>query len=216
MDNPISAKEQLLIKMLEVEKEKDKENMTVILPGFLTKKLGSWMLIREDLLFVKSCAVELINAKGKEDAARNATIEASLWYSLIITYGKCFTENQSGRSRLEPNECFLEEHEALKEVHQTIMELRHGFIAHRGDTENEQAIVYLKVPKEAPLGDEHEFKISSAKSYSPAIEKVQEYINLFDYLLHLVTDKIQRQADKVNVAGFFNGIDQEYWKNFIL
>jgi hypothetical protein len=215
MEN-ISKKEQVLVKMLEAEKAKDNNNITVVLPSFLTRKLGSWMLIREDLLFVKSCAEELVKAKSKDEGERNPTIEASLWYSLIITYGKCYTENQSGRSRLEPNECFNDEYAALKTVHDNLMELRHGFVAHRGDTENEQAIVYLKVPKDEPLGDQHEFKISSAKSFSPSIEKVQEYIALFDYLLHILQEKIQRQAERINIAGFFDQIDKDHWKHFIL
>lgn len=113
--------------MLEAEKAKDDKNLTIVLPGFLTRKLGSWMLIREDLSFVKSCAEELRTAKSRDEADRNPTIEASLWYSLIITYGKCFTENQSGRSRLEVNDCFNEGHENYRAVHDQLMELRHGF-----------------------------------------------------------------------------------------
>ena len=214
MDKPQTPKEQVLIKLLEHEKAQEANHFTLIFPNFIVKKLASWMLIREDLLFTKSCATELLTAKEKENANRNATIEASLWYSLIITYGKCFTENQSGRSRLEENNCFNDIQE-LKETHQSIMDLRHGFIAHRGDTENEQAIVFMKIPKAEPIGDTTEFKISSTKSFSPSIDKIHEYIKLFDHLLNLVQDKIQRQAEKVNL-NFLNEIDQKYWKYFIL
>ena len=214
MDKPQSPKEEVLVKMLEHEKVQDDKNISVILPSFISKKLASWILIREDLLFAKSCSTELLTAKGKDDADRNTTIEASLWYSLIITYGKCFTENQSGRSRLEEGDCFNNQ-ENFKQIHENIMDLRHGFIAHRGDTENEQAIVYMKIPKTEPIAERVEYKISSAKSFSPSVDKIHEYIILFDFLLNIVQDKIQKQADKIDL-NFLTDIDPKYLKYFIL
>lgn len=214
MDKPQTPKEQILVKILEREKALENDHITFVIPNFLTKKLASWMLVKEDLVFVKSCAMELIAAKQKSADNRNTTIEASLWYSLIITYGKCFTDNQSGYSRLEDKNCFNNLRE-LEEIHKSMMELRHGFIAHRGDTENEQAIVFMKIPKAEQIGNQTEFKVSSAKAVSPSIEKISTYIKLFDYLLNLVQGKIQKQAEKVNL-NFLNEIDQKYWTHFIL
>jgi len=215
MENEPSRKEEVIIKMLQEQKAIESEHFLLIIPSFISKKLASYMLIQGDILFVKDLVSEIITAKTKREDERNTIIEASLWYSLIVTYGKCFTQNDIGYSKLEEKDCFGEDELGLIEIHKNIMNLRHSFIAHRGDTENETAIVFIKIPKNEPVGNLTEFKISSTKSVSPSIEKLNDYLELFNHLLKILDNKIQKQTEKINL-NFLNEIDQEYWKYFIL
>jgi hypothetical protein len=79
------------------------------------------------------------------------------------------------------------------------MELRHGYIAHRGDNENDISVVFLKVPKK----DEIDFKsshyrIKSLRIASPTYNELENYLRLFESVLEVVKDKIQKQGDKTH------------------
>lgn len=37
------------------------------------------------------------------------------------------------------------------------MDLRHSYIAHRDDTEKEQAVVFMKIPKGTEIGNQTEY-----------------------------------------------------------
>jgi len=66
-------------------------------------------------------------------------------------YGKCFTDaSENSFPKLEPSELFSEGGEKF-ETHKYLMDLRHQFIAHRGDTASEVGVAYLLVPKSDSL-----------------------------------------------------------------
>ena len=216
MEQPKNKKEEIIIEMLEREKSQDANNFTLVLPSFIGKKLVSWTLIQCDILFAIDCAKQLITFKSAEQNDRSQIIETSLWYSLIITYGKCFTENESGYSKLEKKDCFDETNvdNELLEIHNDLIELRNCFIAHRGNSENENAIVYVKIPKNEPISEKMEVKISTTQSFSPSIEMIEKYLVLFNHIVNIVNDKIQKQGDKITLS-FLEEIDPQYWKYLI-
>lgn len=213
MDAP-DKKIQLIATLLEKFKEENEEFLNYAVPNIFSRKLGSLMLIREDILLAKDAVNKLIGFKQQRidnpETQPDEIIESSLWYSTIIQYGHCYTENKGGHSRLEVNEIFtLPADQTHKDTHDEIMDLRHSFIAHRDDTEYEQAVVVMQVPKAGGDDETIGFKIKAAKTFSPSIESLNKYIQLFDFLLPKIGDKIQKQADKTR-DGLFKNLDAEH------
>lgn len=131
-------------------KDKYPNNLLYVIPDQFTKKLKSFMLIREDLFFISQITEQLISLK--ESPNSNNITEFALWQSIIVTYGKCFTENKAGMSKLEKS--IFEKHDKkYQDIHDHLMEVRHSYIAHRGDTVNEQAMVFIKVSKTGHMLD---------------------------------------------------------------
>ncbi|RZJ77583.1 MAG: hypothetical protein EOO47_16365 [Flavobacterium sp.] len=173
-------------------------NLLYEMPELLSKKLRSFMLIREDLSFIEKIAEQLIFSR--QSSSSNSVIERALWQSIIITYGKCFTETKAGMSKLE-KALFAKHGEKYESMHNHLMDIRHSYIAHRGETANEQAMVFIKVSKTGYMMDpDTEDIIISRKLASPRIGDLKMYVELFNLLLNEVQEKIQKQADKAHQA----------------
>lgn len=89
------------------------------------------------------------------------------------------------------------------------MELRNGFLAHRDDTEYEQAVVVMQVPKGEITEDNVGFRVKSAKTVLPSLEKLENYLDLFEFLLPKIEEKIKQQAVKT-IDAFFKNLDVKY------
>jgi hypothetical protein len=158
------------------------------------------MLIREDVLFVKNAVNKLIDLKQQRTGNPKPTdevVESSLWYSAIAQYGRCFNKNEGGYTRLEVNDIFaLPTDQLLKDIHDNLMILRNRFVAHRDDTEYEQAVIIMQIPKAGGDDDKIAFNIKAAITFSPPIDSLKDYIKLFDFLLPKIDAKIQKQTEK--------------------
>jgi hypothetical protein len=174
------------------------ENLLYVMPVDLSKKLKSFMLIREDLTFILDITEQLKFLK--ESADSNTTLELALWQSILITYGKCFTENKAGFSKLEKSQ--FEQHDIKYQLlHQYLMELRHSYIAHRDDTVHEQAMVFIKVSKTGYMLDgDTEDIIIARKLASPRVSDLKSLIELLNLLITEATIKIQKNGDKAHNA----------------
>ena len=194
----MTEKEKAIADIYNAVKATYPQNLLYVMPVELSKKLKSFMLIREDLSFISNIAQELISLR--ESANSNPTIELALWQSILITYGKCFTENKAGFSKLEKS--LLEKHDNKYELlHEHLMELRHSYIAHRGDTAHEQAMVFIKVSKTGRmLYRDTEDIIISRKQASPRVSDLKSIIKLLGLLIKEATIKIQKSGDKAHNA----------------
>ena len=102
------------------------------------------MLIQEDLLHAKEAIETLI--KLKEGGEKTKILKISLWRSAISSYGKCFNSNHGGYSVLTI-ECFAG-HSELKSIHDNLILFRNSYVSHRDDTEHENVVVIMRIPKE--------------------------------------------------------------------
>lgn len=212
----LTPKEELILKLIERENYKNEENIKLVVPSFLAKKIKSLMLIRLDIIHAISCTSEIL--KLKEIGVNNQLLEKSLFHSLIITYAKCFTENKGGYSQLNEKDCFKESDSEVLEIHKAIMKKRHEFVAHRDDTENEQATVFINIPKTEQIEIQSYISISAAQLSCPSVDIIIGYQRLLDFLKAKIDDKIQKQADKI-IPSFNKMIDEvgrEHLAKFIV
>nr|WP_121272491.1 hypothetical protein [Pedobacter schmidteae] len=194
----MTEKEKAIADIYNTARNKYPQSLLYVMPDELSKKLKSFMLIREDLTFILDVAEQLISLKESDDPS--TTIEFALWQSILITYGKCFTENKAGFSRLEKS--LLEKYNVKYQLlHEHLMELRHSYIAHRDDTEHEQAMVFIKVSKTGYMLDaDTEDIIIARKLASPRVGDLKSLIELLDLLIKEVTIKIQNSGDRAHNA----------------
>lgn len=165
------------------------EDIDFILPGFLAKPLASFHSMREDLRLCQSAVDKLMSSND------DGVVKASLWHTIIILYGKCFTDaSSSGMSRLVANQCFSEGQQDLRQTHDKLMELRNNFVAHRGSTDNEFFLVYLTLNH---ISLERQVQIKSVKRLMPDHNELIEYKNLITHLISVVEGKFERAANKV-------------------
>lgn len=174
--------------LLKYIKNSDEDYLKIISPSFMSKKLSTYMLIQEDLLFVRKNAELLIFIKNEKQ--KNEHFEETLWYSLISLYGRCFTDSShSKKPKLETNDLFNSSNDEL-ETHKKLMDIRHTFIAHRGDNDNELPIVYLKIPKNESIKQNNTpFQIITTRYTTESIEFLKEIISLTDFIIKKVDKK---------------------------
>ncbi|TKC06672.1 hypothetical protein FA048_15825 [Pedobacter polaris] len=209
----MTEKEKATADIYKMLKDKYPNSILYVMPEQLTKKLKSFMLIREDLSFVTQVTEQLISLKESHNP--NDIIEFALWQSIIITYGKCFTDNKAGMSKLEKS-LFEKYDKKYQEVHDHLMHLRHSYIAHRDDTVNEQAMVFIKVSKTGHMLDgDTENIIIARKLASPRVRDLKSLIELLQLLIEEADVKIQKNGDKAHNA-FLKNYTREQAKSFLV
>lgn len=185
--------EALNLVIQKIRQEQGDAQLYFPLPQY-TKKAKAYMAMNTDMEFMLEAIDELISFKSTEN--KKEFLEKALWVFFIITYGKCFTDaSKSKQTKLESSECFKGEGEKLLILHNEIMRMRHEFVAHRGDTEFEQAILYLKT-----LDDNlrTEYKIQIITASNGSLETLKLYKNLLMYLKEIVIEKMNRNISKLH------------------
>jgi len=209
----MTEKEKAITDIYKTLKDKYPNNLLFVMPDQFTKKLKSFMLIREDLVFVSQIAEQLISLKQSSNS--NNVTEFALWQSIIITYGKCFTESKAGMSKLEKS--ILEKHDKkFRDIHDQVIELRNKYIAHRDNTVNEHTMVFIKVSKTGYILDgDTEDIIISRKLASWRVKDIKLLLELFELLIEETSDKIQKHGDKAHNA-FLQKYTPEQAKSFLI
>ena len=82
------------------------------------------------------------------------------------------------------------------------MDLRHQFIAHRGETENEIGISYMLVPKKDAV-EKAQIRFSQLKQISFSGEDLIRIESLVNFVLEKLQEKIEKSGQKV-YEGMFN------------
>lgn len=202
------------ISILNRIKDLDTNYIKLVVPLSMSKQITSYMLIREDLLFIKTNAGLLL--ESKKTISRNEQTEETLWYSLIILYGRCFSNATKGQKvKLEKEDFFYNSDEVLLITHNKIIDIRNNFITHRGDNENEIPIVYVKIPRvEIPEEYNMEFEIVSTRYVTESTRFLEQIIDLVDFLIPKVKTKINKFEERVK-KGVFN-LDEESLKKLTI
>ncbi|GAB4002172.1 hypothetical protein GCM10028807_60230 [Spirosoma daeguense] len=174
------------------------EYLVIAVPGFISKKFIAYCAMKQDLELI----IQYINELR---ANHTGIIKSALSYSLISLYGKCFTDaSKNSFPKLEPSNLFSEGEDNY-ETHKYLMNLRHQFIAHRGDRENEIGISYMLIPKEGSL-DNSQVRFSQIKMAGFSVEELDRIEGLLSYLIEKLWEKIQKSSQKVydGVLSLFN------------
>lgn len=186
----MSKKDERLIKLIKKAQDKFSENYFIsAIPGFMSKKFIAYCAMKEDMELILKY-INLLREKPDD------TIESALSYSLISLYGKCFTDaSKSSFPKLESN--IFAGKDNLIETHNYLMDLRHQFIAHRGDTESEIGIAYMLIPK-VKNEQQTQIQFSQVKQKSFSKDDLDKFENQMKFIHSLLLDKIQKTGQKLH------------------
>jgi hypothetical protein len=117
----------------------DGKNCPVVpLEGPLPERLKGLSLIREDLKQVDAIFDEL----GSSESL-SIPRQKGLLFGALALYGKCFTEARGRKTTLKAESIFKGAPDELRNRHDWLMRLRHEFVAHGGDSQEEQLKLLL-------------------------------------------------------------------------
>lgn len=182
--------ERLLALIKQAQTQYSDHYFVIAVPGFLGKKFVGYCSMKEDLELLLEY-IKVLRTKPSE------VINSALSYSLISLYGKCFTDaSKSNYPKLEANQLF-EKESSHADTHAYLMQLRHQFIAHRGETESEVGISYILIPKNDSL-DRSQVRFSQLKQISFTETDLERIEPLVKYLIDELLKKIQKNGQKVH------------------
>lgn len=196
LGNIMTNREKALMHLIKKARaEYSTENYVVAIPGFMSKKFIAYCSMRDNLNLILEY-IEILRTPPK-----NPTISNSLTYSLLALYGKCFTDAaKKSYPKLEPNSLFKDLDE-LRQIHDYLMDLRHHFIAHRGDTDSEVGISLMAIPKVKDGQPQLNFKQVKLGAFTG--KRIDEIQTILEFLKVELEKKIQKCGQKV-YDGFFN------------
>jgi len=93
------------------------------------------------------------------------------------------------------------------ETHNTLIEHRHQFIAHRGDTESEVGISYLLVPKNDKI-ENAQIRFNQLKLVSFSSGEIIKIETLIKFIIGELVIKIQKSGQKT-YEGMLNSFTPE-------
>jgi|GEM_PF-5185180 len=211
----MSDNEEKTKRIVHILEQVKKEDTTInfVMPMIFSKKVASYMLIEEDILHAKEAIETLLSLKEGDKKAD--VLKISLWRSAISSYGKCFNSNKGGYSVLNA-ECFAG-HDALKDIHDNLMLLRNSYVSHRDDTEHENVVVIMKIPKEdgADLS-KIECRLKSLITATPSVQSLKESLQVIHHLLPITRQKIEHHTQRAyeGFVDFLKDLPKEHLKYF--
>lgn len=180
-----------LIHLIKQTEEKySEEYLVYTVPSFVSKKFIAYCAMKEDMELILQYIFELRNNP-------TGVIKSALSYALISLYGKCYTDAARNKfPKLEPSQLFKDGEENYV-THEYLMNLRHQFIAHRGETENEIGISFMLVSKKESL-EKTPVHFSQLKMVGFSNEDLDRFEVLIKYLIERLLEKIQKNGQKVH------------------
>ncbi len=169
--------------------DNDGKHWDFIVPGYAGKKMVAYQGMREDLII----CIDAANRLRTEQL--DGTLKTSLFYTIIILYGKCFSDATNAKfPKLEIKDCFSTADKELLETHNLIIDARNTLVAHRGETINDLGVAYLKVHVE---NGSRQFIVRQRRQQKPNNKALEKYIDLFNHVKKIVEAKFEKAGHKV-------------------
>ncbi|MFP2996813.1 hypothetical protein ABN763_12925 [Spongiivirga sp. MCCC 1A20706] len=181
-----NEKEEKIIRHLRSQKENN-DSFIFKIPEHLERKNIAYHSIILDLKTCKEALLQLQEINSE-------IVQTSLFTTVIILYGKCFTDSSSTKSPKLQSDLFSSENENLKKLHLNLMNMRHNFVAHRGQTEHEFGKAYFQVyPKTNTWG----IKVALQRRHSFEKIEIPNYLELINHLIRIAVDKYDKVGKKI-------------------
>ncbi|MBM6634529.1 hypothetical protein JTF12_09285 [Leclercia adecarboxylata] len=139
------------------------------------------------------------------DVEKNLLLK-SLFISKVITYGKCFTEAKGRRFTLQRNNV----PEKYRDLHDSIMNIRHNFAAHKGEYEYDQGGLALTLPGTKKKRYYHIFSELHQINYGTDEENNERFLELYSSLREYIKEKQEKLIKKI-YAEKIHTKTMEYW-----
>lgn len=180
-----------------IKQDNDGIHIDFLIPDYASKKLKAVQSMINDIKICTLAANKLL------DEDYDTIVSTSLHNTIIILYGKCFTDSSKAKlTKLEPKDCFDSESMGLIETHGYLMDLRHNFVAHRGNSDHEASLAYLKLNSK---NYSRQIRVRQIKLGKPKSSKLKLYLILFEHIMEVLNKMFRKESSKV-----FDHLLQEY------
>jgi len=172
------------------------------IPEYLEKRNVDYSSI---LLDLQTCEKALLQLKKRN----SEIVKTALFTTVIVLYGKCFTDSSLSKSTKLEAKIFENEEAKLRDLHLELMHSRHNFIAHRGFSEHEYGKAFFHLDlKEKTWG----IKVGIQKRFNFEKKDIPEYLYLIEFVINIVKEKFTKtQLKTVNYIYenmFKNGMNE--------
>lgn len=147
--------------------------------GRFAKKARSLTMIASDLKRAASF-LKLINGQTAPE------LVDALWSAAVVGYARCFVSSEGRGTKLERRDHLKNLPLALLERHDFILNARHNFVAHAGDTKMEQAAVHIILQPQSNRPGVIGVGLPQTRRQEPASPEVGDFINLAEAVLAIV------------------------------
>ncbi len=136
---------------------------------------------------------------------KNKAIKETLWKYAVVLLGRTFTKGDSRNVNLQ-SQYFTELTDSLKQTLNYFLHLRHKFIAHQGDSDNEyhETFIVLNPGETKEIVGLEYLKLHTV---SPSGKQVESFKELLNYLLDWTEEKIEKLKEQILTE--FNCLDIE-------
>lgn len=153
-----------------------------------SKKIISYQTIQDDLKFCH----QLMNCL--KDSSVPEIMKSATTYTLISLYGRCFTDASNHKKpKLETS--IFKENESLLESHNELITLRHNFVAHRGESDGEKAILFMITPKIHSRESILKYERKRLSRFSS--DKLSQYEVLIEFVIIQIENKLRKLGEKL-------------------
>lgn len=204
-----NIKNDRLISLIKAAKNQYSDNYFVLaVPHFIAKKFLTYCSMLDDLE-----RVQVFTQRLKEE--EDKITRSAFLYSIISLYGKCFTDATHEKlPKLEPAFIFNGQDDHLK-THEHLMNLRHNFIAHRGETDNETVMAYILVPKDSQSVEQSQLRFTQLTQLYFDTGMLNQIEELVSFLLEFIKERLEKSGQKA-YEGFMNAFTPEQMTFMIL
>ena len=169
-----------------------KDCPVVILEGPLPDRLKGLSLINQDLQQVDAILEELASKEFD-----SIPLQKGLLFGALVLYGKCFTEAKGRKTTLKPESIFKHASTEIKARHNWLMRLRHEFVAHGGEAQEEQIKLLLVLKPEEEEKGVITLIGHGASAHNLEIELIQESQETVRYAARKISLQIDALQQKL-------------------
>jgi hypothetical protein len=191
-----------LVSLIKAAKNQYSDDYFVLaVPQFLAKKFLTYCSMQDDLKLVQEFIARLKTEGDK-------IVRSAFLYSIVSLYGKCFTDATNDKlPKLEPAVLFNGSVEHL-ETHEYLMNLRHHFISHRGETSNETVMAYILIPKDERTAEQSQIRFWQLKQLFFEAGMLEHIETSVAFILAFLKEQIEKSGQKA-YNGYMNSFTPE-------
>jgi len=168
--------------------------------GRFAKRVRSLTMIASDLKRVASF-LKLIRGQIEPE------LVDALWSAAVVGYARCFVSSEGRGTKLERRDHIQNLSPALLKCHDFILNARHNFVAHAGDTKMEQSAVHIVLQPQSSRPGVIGVGLPQTRRQAPASPEVDVFINLTEAVL-VIVEALLGEATKA-LQDDYNSLDIE-------
>jgi len=141
----------------------------------------------------------------------NPFISNAVWESIIVKYGRCFVSASEGRGiKLEKSKVFDVASSNIKNMHEHMMNERHNFAAHAGNSDSD--VISSRLALMPPKTGKELVMIYSSRDFviSPDDSTIKEIQSLIAHVIKHIDSKLDKIFQKLKDEYESKDIDEIY------